>query len=214
MSETASWKEKIGAFSPNFVTSPVDGKPQRFFAVRVGLMFELRTVGRPLAKSLAVLFNKNENDTNTEETILRRDAGTFDQNIKMEAVSEGLAKMRLAERVNAIDGLVESLTSAEHLELVGKIIMDSMHDVFPSGCADNPPPKEFIDSLPLPSLTECLVGVVKANKGVFGPLANQVTETFERSVARMVERSKKQADETLEAKASEAPSENPTPTGG
>jgi hypothetical protein len=211
-----TWQEKIGCFSPNYITEKVMGVEQHFYPVSVGLMFKLRTIGKPLARSLAFLFGKNDNDVGSKSIFLSREEGLSpDQEITSEPISEGLAKLRLEQKESAIEGIIASLTDETHLEVVGKIIMDSMRDVFPKEeKSDRPPAKEFIDTLPLPALTCCLIGVAKANKGVFGPLAEQVTEAITASVARIGKANETQPDDLHLTPKQEESQPNPTATGG
>lgn len=179
------WKAKIGCFTPNAITEKVMDKDVQFYPVSVGIMFELRTIARPLAKALGVLFSKNENDYASKNIIMPKSAGGNDQEIAVEAISEGMAKLRHTQREDAIEGIVISLTEPQHIEVVGKIIMDSMREVFPPGDPNQIPAKQFMNDLPLPALTGCLIGVGKANKGVFGPLADQVADLLKDSVDRI-----------------------------
>lgn len=196
ISTLPAWQEKIGCFTPNFITEKVMDKDVHFYPVSVGLMFKLREVGRPLARSLAVLFAKNEADMGSKNVILDNVSGGKDQEISVEPISEGLAKIRHEQRVDAIEGIVTSLTDPKNVTIVGEIIMDSMRDVFPRGDNDNPPAQEFMQQLPVPALTGCLIGVGKANKGVFGPLADQVADAIAASVARIAEQ-KTSSDEPV-----------------
>mgnify|MGYP006274708185 CR=1 len=182
-SQSSDWRDKITAFAPNFITHQVNGEDVRFYAISVGMMFRLKTIGRPLARSLAVLFGKNDRDQATAD----RQVGE-DREIVIEAISEGLAKIRHEQKTEAIEGLIDGLTKDNNVEVIGEIIMNSMRDVFPPNDKSNPPAKEFMDSLPAPVLTALIVGVAKANKGVLGPLADQVADQMADSVARIAAR--------------------------
>jgi hypothetical protein len=190
----SEWKEKLSCFTPNYIEHDVCGQQVKFWPVSVGLTFELRRIGKPLAKSLSVLFSKNANDNGTQDLIEKDERGNDRRELTILPISEGLAKIRHEQQTEAIEGLVESLTNPEHAEIVGKLLMDSLREVFPrEEKKDWPPVQVFIKELPLPALGAMLAGLAMANQEVLGPL----TETVKAKVGEVVTASNRPSDEEM-----------------
>lgn len=186
MSNGTGWKEALTCFSPNFITHKVGDQDLNFYAVSLGMAFKLKVVGKPMARSLAVLFGNKDNDHGTADRSIANEHGGEDREILIEPISEGMAKIRHEQRVEAIDKLVEALTSDTNISLIGEIIMDSLKEVFdPAKKGDWPPASEFINSMPLPIVGEMVMGVIESNKRVFGPLTEQVAAAARAAVKRV-----------------------------
>jgi hypothetical protein len=205
MADQKKWQEKLSCFSPNFVVHEVAGDPLHFYPVSVGMAFKLRVVGKPLAKSLAVLFGNKEQDHGTRDVTVHNEYGSEDRQIIIEPITEGLAKIRHSQRTESIEKLVESLTDDGNAAIVGEIIMDSLRDVFPKGDPHRPPASEFINQMPLPVLGAMIMGLVQANKEVFGPLTEQVAAAASAAMSRIGAAEVPEETETVEGKAEVVP---------
>lgn len=203
----SDWKAKLSCFTPNYVEHQVGDDMLRFWPVSVGMVFELRRIGKPLAKSLSVLFDRHNSDQGTHDILEKDEHGQDRREMTIMPIAVEMAEMRHRQRSEAIEGLIESITSPENAEVIGKVIMDSLHEVFPKGDKNNPPPAAFIKELPTTALGAMLVGVAKANKDVLGPLTERVTEATEAVVARIG----KPQDNSDEPSVEE---ETPNPTNG
>jgi len=162
-----AWKSNCSFLSPKPTESTVGGTAIKFYPVSVGLAFQLKDIAKPLAAGLAVLFTSERNDTGTIERTV-----ADGREIIMEAIQPGLADARVRQRREAIQGIVEALTNETNKEVIGSIIIDSIYrDIWKTKDAA-PPPAEFMgaEGISLENLGEFLVGVAKANKGIFGPL--------------------------------------------
>lgn len=201
MTEQKKWQDKLSCFSPNYVLHEVAGEELHFYPVSVGMAFKLRVIGRPLAKSLSVLFGNKDQDHGTRDVTVRNEYGTDDRQIIIDPISEGLARIRHEQRTESIEKLVESLTDDGNAAVVGEIIMDSLRDVFPKGDAHRPPPTEFINQMPLPVLGGMIMGLVQANKEVFGPLTEQVAAAASAAVDRIGAGAKEITETAKEEKA-------------
>lgn len=178
----SKWEEKFAFIPPKPHQHMVGGQPFNFYPASVGCLFQLKSVAKPISKSLAVLFAKKDNDNGTVE---RRFAsaevkGSIDQEIIVDAVKPELLKLRLEQEAKAIEGLFEAISANETQDVLGTLIMDSLQEMFPRGGSDNPPPQEFMRSklMNAERLVQFLVGVAKANKGMFGPLGDRVEDAF------------------------------------
>ncbi len=221
MQET--WKEKLSCFSPNFIEHVVNGQKLHFYPVSVGMAFKLRTIGRPLARSLTVLFGSNDNDHGTKDIQIQNDHGGHDREISISPITDGLAKIRHEQKVDAVDKLIESLTSDENAAVISDIIMDSLRDQFPPDQPNaRPPASEFINEMPVPVLGGMIAGVMQANKDVFGPLTEKVASAASAAVAKVtgtktaaVAKATEEVGEAIAAAATETdpdtPPENETP---
>ena len=181
----AGWKDRLSCFSPNFIEHEVGTQTLKFYPVSVGMAFKLRTIGKPIARSLSILFSNTDRDVGTKDSEVTNEDGSKDRQIEILPISDGLAKIRHEQRIDAIDGIVTALTEEKNAEVVAQIIMDSLCEVFPKDDKKKwPPALEFINSMPVPVLGAMIMGIIQANKDVFGPLADKVTEAAQNAVAR------------------------------
>lgn len=186
MAQGSTWQQALTCFSPNFVTHTVGEQELHFYSVSVGLAFKMKVIGRPMARSLSVLFSKNDSDLGTKDISMPNEHGTEDREITISPLSEGMAKIRSDQKADAIEGLVEALTNDANAAVVGEVIMDSLAEIFLKDKRNEwPPPLEFFHTMPLPIVGEMIMGVVQANKKVFGPLTDQVADAVRATVGRV-----------------------------
>lgn len=172
---TQTWRERVGNtfICSNFVESPVNKEPQKFYALSVELTFKMQAFADPIARLLSIIFDKDK----------ARDFGTVSR--KADAAGDGmkgfnefitesqspeLVKIRTQQKSDAVSFLMKSFFGREGKELLSEIIINSMRDLFPPKGQQNPPPADFAKETDLPPFVECLIGVAKANFGAFGPL--------------------------------------------
>lgn len=179
-----SWKEKFPSLSfiaPEFIEHQIQTKTLRFYPISVKSAFRIRSIAQPIAKALASLLGKHDNDVAQKVKTKMRDGKVEDQDIQTEAIPKEIAELRSREREKAISEAVMVLLDPDNSAIIGMLLADSLRDDFPRNvsAADA---KEFVDELPAPALTEFLVGLAKANKKVLGPLAEMAGEAMKRSL--------------------------------
>ena len=69
---------------------------------------------------------------------------------------------------------------------------------FPKGAADNPKPKDFINSLDAPLMPSMVLGVVKANEGVLGKFVGNAGSLLETALGMVKAKAAGTANETNE----------------
>lgn len=184
MAKEQKWKECMAFMTPNYVEAKVNNQNLKFWPVSVGLIFKLRSVARPLLTAIAMLTQENANDVKKIERMVRTPDGKgFDSEIVVEAISPELAKYREGKREFLIGDTIEKLLADDNKEVLGEIIMDALHEVFPRDplsrkFKDDVQPREFIESITFQQLVQLLTGVASANQEIFGPLAQTVQEIF------------------------------------
>jgi hypothetical protein len=201
MTAAAKGSGPLSFLTPNFITREVAGQSVRFYAVSTGMVFKLRRIGKPLAKGLAALFGtKTDTDTTVRQSVFQ---DTFDTTT--DAISPELAKLRYEQQQQAYEDILEGLLADENRETIGAIILDSIRrDAYPDG--DLPNPGEFLDSIPLTSISALVSGVMEANKGVFGPLELTVSSALSKAVEETTRK-------LVSAQSGKSPaSENPPPS--
>ncbi len=179
-----SWKDKFPSLSfiaPEFIEHPVQTKLLRFYPISVKSAFRVRSIAQPIAKALASLLGKHDNDVAQKVKTKMRDGKVEDQDIQTEAIPKEIAELRSKERERAVSDAVMVLLDPDNSVIIGMLLADSLRDNFPRDImvADA---KEFVDELPAPVLTEFLVGLALANKKVLGPLAEMAGEAMKRSL--------------------------------
>jgi len=183
----STWKDRASFLRITGVPCQVNNTEVSFYPISIGLAGQLRGVIEPLARAIGTLTGKNENlrtDMGIEQRTVANDHGTFDTETKTNPIPTDLAALRHEQQVAAISSMVESLTSTETLSVLALVCMDSMRDVFPRGDKQNPPPAEFLNETPLPVLAAMVKGVLIANKGVFGPFGDSLSQMFDLAVAK------------------------------
>ena len=172
-----AWKELL-TFEDEPVLHTVCGKPLNFFPVTLRTLFALKDVAKPLSKAVAVLFSDHKNDYGTTEREFGGDPGG--REIIINPIAVEVIKLRETQQAQAIENLIEALTADKTQNTIGTLIMDSLREVFPPGDKANPPVSEFMGTLGAAQIYPMLVGVSKANKGLFGPLADRLSEMGKR----------------------------------
>jgi len=199
----AAWKDKLSFLSPTCITHEINGSNVNFYPISLGLAFRLRTVAKPLVLAIQTLFATDKNDTGSTQKTTKRGEDSYDSETILAPITPELAALRSKQTADAVASLVDSILGDENLKIVGEILMDSMRDHFPPGNRDNPPPSEFIKEIEPSTAVQMLMGVLKANKGVFGPL--------ERAMSGWTEKIKQKVESRLGGVASESISPPPSP---
>lgn len=165
---TKGWRNRAAFLSKTSCqTSDVLGVPTNFYPVSISLMFTLRDAAKPIASALAALFQKTERDAGYVMQNKPDGGGTETTSLP---VSPELAKLRYDQTHRAATEMIDAIFKPETQKIVGTIIVDSLRDVF-----DRPYTSEDVTDFlaepgTLPALPDLLIGLAKANKGVFGPL--------------------------------------------
>lgn len=172
------WEEKFAFAPPKPTSHKVGGNNFNFYPVSVQCLLALKDVAKPVSQALAVLFKNKDNDNGTvHRKIASEIKGEFDEEMISDAIKPDVLKVRMESEHQAIGNIFDTLGKAETLDVVGRLLIDSLRDIFPPDANDNPPPREFMQSKTVMQsnhLYDFLVGVAKANKGMFGPLGERV----------------------------------------
>lgn len=176
-------KNKVTFLKPNFVTHEVNEgdtkKNYRFFPMSVGLFCKLDNTLTPLIQAVVTLFDDTARDNKFTRREVANEHGSLDTEHITEATPVETLRFRHEQKQAAVVKIVSSFTGKTERLVMAELIMDSLAENFPRGEATNPTPEAFLGDLPLPVLTDLLVGVAKANKGVFGPLAGTLQGKIE-----------------------------------
>jgi len=182
-----AWKEKMSFIAPQATPHRVQGQEFNFYPVSLATMFKLRGAAKSIAKALATIFNGNASDNGSVHRQIANEHKSFDTETVVEAVAADVIKLRHEQRVEAFQNVVETLMDEANLVVLGELIIDSLRDVFPKEARSEwPPAKEFITATEGPALVDMIVGVAKANKGLFGPLVGKAGATWSK-VAKVME---------------------------
>lgn len=158
--------------STNAVESIVKGKKENFYPVSVGMAFRLKTLAEPLGLALASVFKTDtKNDVGRKEIISPTDSGPAMQTT-IDPVSLPLAQFRAAQTSGAVADFMRAIAGEDTQRMLADLIMDSMRDYEKISVDD------FLKITPLDAIPEQVAGVVKANQGVFGPLAQRLSTAF------------------------------------
>lgn len=188
---------------PQTTEHMVNGQTAYFLPISVGLAFEFRDIGKPLAKALGTLFTKTDQDYGTLNRTISpsKDADDGMQEMIIDPITVPMAEFRHKQRSEAIEELIAALTADNNKKLLGKLLLTSLgNPPKPQREGSNEPvvlwePDELIDALPAPVLVEMLIGVAKANKGVFGPLADRVGSLATLTLSTLEQKNKDAAKE-------------------
>lgn len=164
----------------------------KFYPASLRVTFELRNRAKVIGQALAVLFDSDDHDYGTISRSF-----TDGSEITVQPKTPEIINSRLANRQKAIGDIIDSLMSEDGKDAIGRLIMDSLHQLFPADDQTNPPPIEFFNNLKLPDLVEFLTGVAKANKGMFGPLGERVGTLLNKVTAAVTTIAEKSGDEII-----------------
>lgn len=190
MADSSNWRDKFAFLTPRFVEHVVgageSAKTFRFYPIGMRLAFRLKTVGKPLAKALGILFGKNHNDTKQiQRSFVVPETKEQGQETILEGIGIELARYRDERREKAIAELIDTLGEESNQKLIGEIIMDSLRDDCPRRpSADDL--TDFMASLTVPMLGEMLLGVAKANFDLSGDLAGKLRAAVQKAAGSPV----------------------------
>lgn len=139
------------------VAHKVQDQSLDFYPVSWADLFEIKEVIKSIGSLVSVFTQDTRSDTGTAS----RSIDGMDEVI-VEAAEEGVIRLRTEQRQKAVDSLMTVLTSRDTLKSFAKVISKSLK-------ADIPP-EEIMDKIPAPAMVDMIIGVMKANKGVLGPL--------------------------------------------
>lgn len=173
-----SWKDKLSFLGERYEEYEIDGERIKFYALSTRKLFKLRKIAGPISKAIAAFFDDRSKDTETgqKEFSSKDEHGNpvHGDEYVSRAIDPGLVELRVKQKGEAVESLIEALTGEENSRLIAEMIFDSAREVFPR----NPNPKEldeFLDHIDAGQLVEFLTGVFHGNKAAFGPLADRVT---------------------------------------
>lgn len=173
--------------TPSFVEHPVGEKVCKFYPISTKVLFQLRGLAKPIAKGIASLLTSQQNDIGRESVEVQAPDGGRQLRTTIQPISDSLAKTRFDQRASTLDQLIDQLMSEGASSMLALLVVDSMRDDFPR----NPSPADlskFVAEMPAERMIEMLVGVSKANRKLFDPLKERVTEisaTLKGAVARL-----------------------------
>lgn len=219
-----SWKEKLNFGDDTSIQHEINGRPVAFYPVSYYMLSKLRKTAKPIGRALAILTTGSDKDTGnifrefgnpyTDEKgqIIKIKGRNGEQTLRdmetiAEAISPDLAITRAEQKAEAADLLLSVFTEPENLEMLAEVILDSLR----WEKSERPPAKEFANEVTLPMLSQMIVGVCKANKGVLGPLGEKLGPLFSR--AQSLVESKLPPNESEQSNPEQTTNGQPSQTG-
>lgn len=194
------WKDRLSCFTPKYASMRIGEDDVHFYAISPRMLFKLRAMASPIAKAVSTLLGSKATDSGSK--VIETPDG---RQIETMPISLELAQMRSREQADAVAEIINAITDTENARVVAEVVMDSLAEVFQkTDKASWPPVDEFLGTVPLPTFGMMILGVVKANQEVLGPLAGQVTAAVGAAVAKVEAR-------MTEARTVEADATNGTP---
>lgn len=148
----------------------------------VAMYPEMMEIVKPAIKSLARVWRGPQGQAwsadqrSVVQTMHDEETGQPIQIIETDAISPDLAKLRAAEKQEAVAEALEALLSDNAREPIGRLLYDALRthaDDFPQPVQTDKA-LEFINALQFSDLVELLVTFVKVNARVFGPLGKRM----------------------------------------
>lgn len=186
MAEKRTWKDVISFLDNEGIEHEVNGEMLTFYPVSMGTLFKVKSIGKPLAKALAILFDDKNRDYGTVNRSMRSEDGAgVDTEIIIDAVTVDMATLRSKQKEESIEGLIDALLDDDAKKTIGALIVESIKKSEHFKDVDMPSPLEFMNTIPADSIIDFLTGVAKANKGVLGPLAETLTDLWAKVHAKV-----------------------------
>ena len=173
----SDWKN-ASFLAPKCIDHEVNGVNHRFYAITVGAAIRVRMLGADLAEALTVLFEGHNNDVTQVIREVPDELGLNRETV-IEEIKPELAQFRSTQRSGAVSKAIQTVLDPVNAGIVGEILIDSLRETFPFEDKTNPPGIEFMALIPLPALKDMIVGLAKANAGVFGPFEKKAQEMGE-----------------------------------
>lgn len=201
----------IAALVPAPTNHTVSGKTMRFFPSTAMMLFQLHAFGQPLIEGIAKLWEDGAKDRGQHEKRILNESGkggTVEASIL--AITPELAELRVKMRVEGACRVFD-VFSATNAPIIASLVMDSLREEFGQDRAKWPSHEEFMSSIDLSVLIELIIGVLNANKGVFGPLGLQIQQAIESKAKSFAAKLNDAAGSPtgVGQKTSSLPSENP-----
>jgi len=165
---------------PKCIEHEVNEELLKFYPVSLGVIFQLKEVLKPLAFGLASIFTDKGSDRGYTST---SDKDGFEQTI-VNPIGVDLARLRAEEKQKAILDFLEAFSDIKSRNAMGRLVMDSLREEF-GRRLEHKDVTDFIESVDADSLVQLLTGVVRANKGVFGPFGDMIGKMFSKNIERM-----------------------------
>lgn len=171
------WKETLCYSEEHCTEYEINGTAQKFYPINVVLVFRLRTAATKLVRAISAILADTKKDFKTYEAVTSKPKGdgTIERILQIDPLSVEMAKYRDEQRAAAWSGAVDALTDEDTQLILAEIVMSSLRDVFKDAKVT---PKQFIAETPAPVFAQTVIGAIKANKDVFGPLADKASSLF------------------------------------
>jgi hypothetical protein len=181
------WIKSAPAYSNRSVRSAVADQNVVFYPISVELVFSLRTIAPPLARVVSSLLDRDprRDQRTSSKTWNDPNTGELSSHVETDPVSLETTAARAASRSEAIDEMVGTVLGDDAKALLGQMILDSIRPRSDTELPTQVEGLEFFCGLGLDVLKDYLSGVLKANQGVFSPLARWVTSIKSQLGARI-----------------------------
>lgn len=176
------WKDTFTFLTPTFIEHEVQGQKLHFYPISVKFIFELKALGKPLAKALSTIFSNSENATAndtgaTTQVVENTREGFKETKTVMDPIGVDIAILRDSQKREAFEEAFEAFSNQDNGMLIGRMLMDSLRDHFSDEeRKDRNEALKFIQSLNFLSLRDVLMGFIKANAKVLGPLEDMAAQ--------------------------------------
>lgn len=176
--------ERLRLLCPHTETADIEGQTFTFYTCSFGVVARLAPVIARLMSKFAVLMGNGQQDQGYVSEDYVDENGMVISKTTTEAITAELAETRARQREEAVQVAVETVLADHNRLAVARMISDSLRDDFPRG-KDKPKDDElraWMDDLDLPVFFQFLMGMLKANKRVFGDLGKGLGPALQKQV--------------------------------
>lgn len=167
--------------TPKYETVEINGTPVNFYPVSIVCAFNIKEAIKPFARAFASLLADTSGDRGYTSS---KSADGFEQTV-VKPMGVELAELRAKQRDAAVLDLVDSVTEVRSRTALGRLIMDSMRDEFPSRKHEQNDVNDFLEKVDTDTMIQLVKGVLKANARVFGPFGQKVAGAFKAMGGRL-----------------------------
>lgn len=175
------------AFTYKATTSKVNGEEYEFYELSYRALEEARALAVPLAKAVTALFSEPERQSGSTNEKLSNRAGESIERFIANPTSPELAETVANQKSAAVGTIVETLLNGQHKAALATILLDSLTkpSARPKDGFDSEQLEEFMSGVTVPVLIQLVIGAVKANMEVFGPVGKQIAAGVGKALASM-----------------------------
>ena len=182
---------EIPLLSPTVVEREINDHTVAFYMCSLSTCARLSGLLSKMAGHLTVLLGTDgsKDQGRIEEDFI--EDGTTMSKTAYSPINPDLARLRTSQKQNAVEGAINALLDDKNRAAVGRLIMDSMRDIFPRRKKRTDDEcREFVDHMDLAVFMQFVSGMAAANAKLFGDLGKTLGRAVQDQAEKLLGKEK------------------------